>query len=91
MAEHVSYVMWYTVYAAKTGELVAAGTATMCARKLGYANSGSFISAVSHRLSAKYPVRKYIFVRECIDCSEVDSLPPVRRRRKRCKTHVCHE
>ena len=43
-------VMWYTVWDAKTGDLVASGTAAMCARRLGYSSSGSFASAVSHWL-----------------------------------------
>lgn len=34
--EYYHHVMWYTVWDAKTGELVAAGTSAMCAAKLGY-------------------------------------------------------
>ena len=76
-----------TVYDAKTDELVAAGTAAMCAAKLGYANAGSFASAVSHGLSGKHPACKYTFARERIKRSEVDSLPPVQRHGKRRTVH----
>lgn len=40
--EYYHHVMWYTVWDAKTGELVAAGTSAMCAAKLGYKNAVSF-------------------------------------------------
>ena len=50
MADYIHNVMWYTVWDAKTGDLVASGTAAMCARRLGYSSSGSFASAVSHWL-----------------------------------------
>ena len=82
MPDYINTVMWYTVYDAKTGELVSAGTAAMCAAKLGYANAGSFASAVSHGLSGKHPACKYTFARERIKRSEVDSLPPVRKHKK---------
>lgn len=80
--DYINYVMWYTVWDAKTGDLAASGTAGMCARRLGYANSGSFASAVSHGLSGKHPACKYTFARERIPRSEVDSLPPMKRRGK---------
>ena len=89
MSDTVHHVMWYTVYDAKTDELVAAGTAAMCAAKLGYANANSFASAVSHRLSGKHPACKYTFARECIKRSEVDSLPQVQHKRK--KAHPCYQ
>lgn len=50
MNDYIHNVMWYTVWDAKTGDLVASGTAAMCARRLGYSSSGSFASAVSHWL-----------------------------------------
>ena len=89
MADYISHVMWYTVYDAKTGELVAAGTSAMCARKLGYKHANSFVSAVSHGLSGKHSACKYTFARERIRRDEVDSLPPVRRKRK--KARPCSE
>ena len=36
MPDTVLHVMWYTVYDAKTGDLIASGTSEMCARRLGY-------------------------------------------------------
>ena len=80
------YCMWYTVWDAKTDELVAAGTAAMCAAKLGYANAGSFASAVSHGLSGKHPACKYTFARERIDRREVDSLPRTTKRPARVRS-----
>ena len=47
--EYYHHVMWYTVWDAKTGELVAAGTSAMCAAKLGYKNAVSFSAAVCPR------------------------------------------
>ena len=82
MADYVHHVMWYTVWDAKTGDLIASGTAQQCARRLGYAGANSFASAVSHGLSGKHPPKKYIFQRERIERSEVDSLPPVRKHKK---------
>lgn len=79
MADYIHYVTWYTVYSAKTGEVVAAGTSAMCAAKLGYKTANSFASAAGHRKSRP---RKYVFERELIRRDEVDSLPPVRRRKK---------
>ena len=37
MADYYQHhIMWYTVYDAKTGDLIASGTSEMCARRLGY-------------------------------------------------------
>lgn len=76
-------VMWYTVYDAKTGDLIASGTSEMCARRLGYKSANSFASACSHSRSGRHPARKYTFARERIERGEVDSLPPVRYKRKK--------
>ena len=78
-------VMWYTVWDAKTGELVASGTSELCARRLGYKSANSFASAVGHGINGRgrHKCEKYTFARERIDRSEVDSLPPVRRIRKK--------
>ena len=75
MADCVNNVPWYTVWDAKTGDLLASGTAAMCARRLGYKSANSFASAVSHGLSGSHRTYKYTFARERIDRSEVDSLP----------------
>ena len=83
MYDTVHHVMWYTVYDAKTGDLIASGTSEMCARRLGYKSANSFASAVSHWLSGSHRTYKYTFARERIDRSEVDSLPPIRRKKRR--------
>ena len=83
MPDYVNNVPWYTVYDAKTGDLIASGTSEMCARRLGYKSANSFASACSHSRSGRHPARKYIFDKECIRRDEVDSLPPLRRTRKK--------
>lgn len=83
MPDTVHHVMWYTVYDARTGDLIASGTSKMCARRLGYKSANSFASAVSHGLSGSHRTYKYTFARECIDRREVDSLPPIRRKKRR--------
>lgn len=79
IADYIHNVMWYTVWDAKTGDLVASGTAAMCARRLGYSSSGSFASAVSHWLCDGRQHVKYTIQREYIPRSEVDSLPQRRK------------
>ena len=79
MADYIHYITWYTVYSAKTGEVVAAGTSAMCAAKLGYKTANSFVSSVGHRRHEKRHPHKYIFEQERIDRAEVDCLPPIRR------------
>lgn len=79
MADYIHYVTWYTVYSAKTGEVVAAGTSAMCAAKLGYKTANSFASVVGHRRHEKRRPYKYIFEQERIDRAEIDCLPPLRR------------
>lgn len=82
--EYYHHVMWYTVWDAKTGELVAAGTSAMCAAKLGYKNAVSFSAAVCHWFKDSKKHLKYIYQREYIPRSEVDSLiPPAPHRHKR--------
>lgn len=83
MPDFFHHVMWYTVYDARTGDLIASGTSKMCARRLGYKSANSFASAVSHGLSGSHRTYKYTFARECIDRREVDSLPPIRRKKRR--------
>lgn len=48
MADFVNNVPWYTVWDAKSGDLLASGTAAMCARRLGYASANSFASSYIH-------------------------------------------
>ena len=79
----VLHVMWYTVYDAKTGDLIASGTSEMCARRLGYKSANSFASASSHSRNGRRRARKYIFEKERIRRDEVDSLPPIRHKKRR--------
>lgn len=83
MPDTVHHVMRYTVYDAKTGDLIASGTSEMCARRLGYKSANSFESASCHSRSGRRRAYKYIFEKECIRRDEVDSLPPVRTIRKK--------
>ena len=83
MYDTVHHVMWYTVYDAKIGDLIASGTSGMCARRLGYKTATSFASASSHSRNGRRRARKYIFEKELIRRDEVDSLPPIRRPKKR--------
>lgn len=85
MYDTVHHVMWYTVWDAKTGDLLASGTSEMCAAKLGYKNANSFASAVGHSINGRgrHKCKKYTFVRERIDRREVDSLPQIRRKKRR--------
>lgn len=91
MADYYQHhVMWYTVYDAKTGDLIASGTSEMCARRLGYKSSNGFASAAGHRIHRQEKPGsrpgKYIIDREVIPREEMDSLPaPVRRRWKKKK------
>lgn len=75
MADYYHYVMWYTVYDAKTGNLLASGTSDMCARRLGYKSANSFASSVYHCRKKKRKPYKYSFFQEVIKREEVDSLP----------------
>lgn len=85
MPDTVHHVMWYTVYDAKTGDLIASGTSEMCARRLGYKSANSFASASSHSRNGRRRARKYIFEKEHIRRDEVDSLLPIRRKKKKKK------
>lgn len=76
MPDTVHHVMWYTVYDAKTGNLLASGASDMCARRLGYKSANSFASSVYHCRKKKRNPHKYSFFQEVIKRDEVDSLPP---------------
>ena len=52
MYDTVHHVMWYTMYGAKTGDLIASGTSKMCARRLGYKSANSFASASEARAAS---------------------------------------
>lgn len=80
MADFVNNAFWYTVWDAKSGDLLASGTAAMCARRLGYASANSFAASVCHWLKDGRQHVKYICQRELIPRSEVDSLTPPRRK-----------
>lgn len=80
MADFVNNVPWYTVWDAKSGDLLASGTAAMCARRLSYASANSFASSYIHWLKDGRRHVKYIYQRELIPRSEVDSLTPPRRK-----------
>lgn len=58
MYDTVQHVMWYTVWDAKTDDLLASGTSEMCARRLGYKSANSFASAVIHGLIGRHLARK---------------------------------
>lgn len=83
MPDTIHHVMWYTVYDAKTGNLLASGTSDMCARRLGYKSANSFASSVYHCRKKKRKPHKYSFFQEVIKRDEVDSLPPIRRKKKK--------
>ena len=59
MPDTVIHVMWYTVYDAKSGDLIASGTSEMCARRLGYKSANSFASASCHSRNGRRRARKY--------------------------------
>lgn len=82
MPDTVHHVMWYTVYDAKNGNLLASGTSDMCARRLGYKSANSFASSVYHCRKKKRKPHKYSFFQEVIKRDEVDSLPPIRRKKE---------
>lgn len=75
MPDTVRHVMWYTVWDAKSDDLLASGTAAMCARRLGYASANSFAASVCHWFKDGGQHVKYICQRELIPRSEVGSLP----------------
>ena len=70
MADFVNNAFWYTVWDAKSGDLLASGTA---------ASANSFAASVCHWLKDGRQHVKYICQRELIPRSEVDSLPRKKR------------
>lgn len=73
MADKHNYCNWYTIYSAKTDEIVASGTSDMVIKQMGYASRNSFFSAVCH---AKYrknnPRRRYIYHVEQITREDIE-------------------
>lgn len=73
MADTHNYCNWYTIYLAKTDEIVASGASDMVIRQMGYASRNSFFSAVCH---AKYrknnPRRRYIYHVEQIPREDIN-------------------
>lgn len=68
---------WYTIWLRKTGELVASGTGTECARRLGYASRNSFYSVLSHHRKGagkQKALRKYDFLVEELTAEELAQL-----------------
>lgn len=86
MPDLVNNAFWYTVWDAKTGDLLASGTAAMCARRLGYASANSFAASVCHWFKDGRQHVKYICQRELIPRSEVDSLPRKQKRPARVRS-----
>lgn len=73
MADTHNYCNLYTIYSAKTDEIVASGTSDMVIKQMGYASRNSFFSAVCH---AKYrknnPRRRYIYHVEQIPREDIE-------------------
>lgn len=87
MADFYNYCNWYTVWDAKTGDLIASGTPAMVARRLGYKSAAAFTTHYAHTQTRK-PKKpyKYIMRRERIRRCEAE-LPPPRTRGKGRKKH----
>ena len=91
MADFYNYCNWYTVWDAKTGDLIASGTSAMVARRLGYKSTAAFTTHYAHTQTRK-PKKpyKYIMQRELVERREAE-LPPPRTRGKGRKHHGdCH-
>lgn len=91
MPDYVNNVPWYTVWDAKSGDLLASGTSEMCARRLGYKSTAAFTTHYAHTQTRK-PKKpyKYIMRRELVERREAE-LPQPRTRGKGRKRHEdCH-
>ena len=53
MPDYVNNVPWYTVWDAKSGDLLASGTSEMCARRLGYKSTAAFTTHYAHTQTRK--------------------------------------
>lgn len=87
MADFYNYCNWYTVWDAKTGDLIASGTSAMVARRLGYKSTAAFTTHYAHTQTRK-PKKpyKYIMRRELVERREAE-LPPPRTRGKGRRRH----
>lgn len=63
--------MYYTVFLAKTDEVVAFGNAEQCAKKLGLKNARQFHAVVSKTSSGIH--KRYVIVKEPLDDDEIVS------------------
>lgn len=64
---------WYTVYSAKTDEIIASGTADIIVQQMGYASKNSFFSAICHAKHKKdTPRRRYIYHVEKIPREDIN-------------------
>lgn len=80
MADFYNYCNWYTVWDAKTGDLIASGTSAMVARRLGYKSTAAFTTHYAHTQTRK-PKKpyKYIMRRELVERREAELPPPLTR------------
>lgn len=65
-------VNWYTVYDARTDEIVACGTTEMVVRQMGYQDRNSFFSAITHARTRKDS--KYIYHIEKISRKALEKM-----------------
>lgn len=72
---------WYSVYSAKTGELITAGTAEMVTDALGYSTINCFHSAIYHS-KKRGPSKKYVFEVDPISLDEYNEALQAHRKRK---------
>lgn len=73
MADFYNYCNWYTVWDAKTGDLIASGTSAMVAQRLGYKSTTAFTTHYAHTQTRK-PKKpyKYIMRRELVERREAE-------------------
>ena len=74
-----------SIWLRKTGELVASGMGTECARRLGYASRNSFYSVLSHHrkgAGGQKPLRKYDFLVEELTAEELAQLDRHNKKRE---------
>lgn len=88
MADFYKHCYWYTVWDAKTGDLIASGTSAMVARRLGYKSAAAFTAHYAHTQTRKpKKPHKYIMQREYIQRREAELPLPHGRGKGRKK--VC--
>ena len=84
---------WYTVYNAKTDEIVACGTADMIVRQMGYVNKNSLYSAVTHSKIRKGPPPRYFYHVQKVRREWLEKVfyENYHQRRKRTACHLLRE